>query len=64
MFGIENQKRNNNQKMYKIILKPTYKLTIMHDVKNFKAMHEVEIEILKQNQHEILWSKKYLKCMK
>jgi hypothetical protein len=47
--------------MHKIILKPIYKLTIMHDVKNFKAMHEVEIETIKQNQVMILWSKK---CMK
>lgn len=30
---------------------------------NIKAMHEVEIEILKPNQHKILWSKKVLKCM-
>jgi hypothetical protein len=29
----------------------------MHDVKNFKAMHEVEIDIIKQNQTKILWSK-------
>jgi hypothetical protein len=60
MFGIENQKRNN-QKIHKIILKPIYKLPTMHDVKNFKAMHEVEIETIKQNQAMILWSKK---CMK
>jgi hypothetical protein len=30
----------------------------MHDVKSFKIMHEIDIEILKQNWQEISWSKK------